>query len=279
MKDNDLVVLGNKILESDTYFTMLDYKVFFSFVSKISKEDLGFWTYEVQVKNLGTYHQIKNSVRRLLGKSFLIELEETDKRGNNLYDGYSIFSSLKYRDGVLIGKFDNDLKPYLLGLKKCITKFGLSNILKLHSKYDIKLYTYFKKEQFKGTIELSIAGINSMFKTSYVWRDINRKILSNIESINQKTDIKVTYTTKKMGRKIVAIKFNIADDSFENFVKTARRKYYNTNQILTIDKQERAYYINEAGHIECQNIVLSKDDSLKVWKWVYLNKHKFVTAK
>jgi plasmid replication initiation protein len=57
---------------------------------------------------------------------------------------YSLFSAIRYEDGLIFARFHPDLQPVLLGLKSNFTEYALEEFLKLPSIYSQKLFEYLK---------------------------------------------------------------------------------------------------------------------------------------
>lgn len=126
-------------------------------------------------------------------------------------------SSMKYKhtEGIIRVLIDPDLLPYLIDLKK-YTSFRLENILALGSSHAIKIYQILVQCLWKGhrTISLidlrSVLGISST-KSYKFYGSIRQKILEVAKrEINEKTDLSISYSEIKNGKKVEAIKFKIA---------------------------------------------------------------------
>ena len=160
------------------------------------------------------YHQIKTALRRLMQR--VIEIETVGKNGKKEFVLYQWFSKAKYNEGAenIEVQFHPDLKPYLLELKKRFTKIPLKQVLQLRSKYAIRLYELLKRYEDTG------------FRTDYLpelrkklgveeneyprFFDFERYVLKPaVKEINEKTDLEVSYTKKRTGRKITHIEFEI----------------------------------------------------------------------
>ncbi|WP_297473571.1 replication initiation protein [Persephonella sp.] len=158
------------------------------------------------------YHQIKTALRRLMQR--VIEIETIGKNGKREFVLYQWFAKAKYNEGAehIEVQFHPDLKPYLLELKKRFTKIPLKQVLQLRSKYAIRLYELLKRYEDTG------------FRTDYLpelrrklgieekeysrFFDFERYVLKPaVKEINEKTDLEVSYTKKRTGRRITHIEF------------------------------------------------------------------------
>jgi len=160
------------------------------------------------------YHQIKTALRRLMQR--IIEIETIEKDGKRRFTLYQWFSKAEYKEGdsYIEVQFHPDLKPYLLELKERFTKIPLRIVLKLSSKYAIRLYELLKQYEKTGfrvdyipDLRLKL-GVEE--KEYPRFEAFERRVLKTaIKEINEKTDIEVSYTKKKTGRKITHIEFKI----------------------------------------------------------------------
>jgi len=270
--NNDLVVMSNPLVEGRYSYTEIEAKLIYTVVSKIELEHEDFFKYTIEAKNIGTYKDVKKNCKTLLTKPF-----EVKQEGSKNFAIYNLFSSLKYENGYIIADFHPDLKPLLFSIKKELgfTKFGLKNIMNLNSRYLIRLYTLFKKEQFKTIWEIDFKELCELLqvpKSYYAYKNFKNEILNKLEEINTKTDIYITYKIIKKGRSVDKIKFIIQKDDFENFVKDIRKKYQKgvgMRNIILYKKDADIWTLNANGHIEKNNEVLTPGLADVVWKVLY----------
>ena len=144
-----------------------------------------------------------------------------------------------YDDKVMI-RFNQDIMPYLIDLKKNFTQYALSEIMELNSKYSIILYKWLsmnynqyehysnkggrRAEQVEAyrNPSISVKELRIMTDTINEYKDMNnftKKVLNKpLEEINAHTSFNVTYEKVKKGRSIDSIVFHIekkrtADDN------------------------------------------------------------------
>lgn len=144
-----------------------------------------------------------------------------------------------YDDKVMI-RFNQDIMPYLIELKQNFTKYALSEIMELNSKYSIILYKWLsmnynqyehysnkggrRAEQVEAyrNPSISVKELRIMTDTINEYKDMNnftKKVLNKpLEEINAHTSFNVTYEKVKKGRSIDSIVFHIekkrkADDN------------------------------------------------------------------
>ena len=160
------------------------------------------------------YHQIKTALRRLMQR--IIEIETIEKDGRKRFRLYQWFAKADYKEGdsFIEVQFHPDLKPYLLELKMRFTKIPLIYVLKMRSKYAIRLYELLKRYEDTGLRNDYLPELRKKLgikdKEYKSFRDFERRVLARaVKEINQKTDIEVSYKKKRTGRKITHIEFTI----------------------------------------------------------------------
>ena len=144
-----------------------------------------------------------------------------------------------YDDDVMI-RFNQDIMPYLIELKQNFTKYALSEIMELNSKYSIILYKWLsmnynqyehysnkggrRAEQVENyrNPSISVKELRTITDTvneyKEFWNFENRVLKKGIEEINAHTSFNVSYEKIKKGRSIDSIVFHIekkrtADDN------------------------------------------------------------------
>ena len=160
------------------------------------------------------YKVIKNSLRKLMSR--VIEIETIDENGKKRFRLYQWFSKAEYIEGgeYIEVQFHPDLKPYLLELKERFSKIPLKQILKLRSRYSIRLYELLKRYEDTGfrvdyipELRKKLGVEDKEYKRFF---DFERRVIKQaVEEINEKTDLEVSYSKKKTGRRITHIEFKI----------------------------------------------------------------------
>lgn len=115
---------------------------------------------------------IKKTCLRMLKKTVVMQFENGD------WDGYTVFSQIKYRhnDGLYI-KFNDEMKPFLLDIFKYSKKYGytrieMKQIMNLSSKYAIRMLEMLL--QYRGkAIEEKLTTIEKDFDVEYIRKYLN----------------------------------------------------------------------------------------------------------
>jgi plasmid replication initiation protein len=223
---NDLIVKSNKLVEASYKLTAGEQKIIYKLTSIINKNDDDFKEYSFKIsefikllgiKDQSKYTEIPKITKGLMKKVFTIHDEKGELQ-------ISWLSSVRYLKGTgeVILKFDSNLKPLLLELKKEFTKFNIKNVIRFKSFYSMRIYELLKQYSNIGEriFELNdlryILGIEpeeyklySDFKR-YVIKQAQKEINSN------KTDMSFEFEEIKTGRKVTSIKFIIKSNRKNN---------------------------------------------------------------
>ncbi|WP_332370827.1 RepB family plasmid replication initiator protein [Lactococcus cremoris] len=203
----------------------------------LSKAEL-FTFFKVDDSNKHT--RFKQAIE-LMQKQAFFQIKEVKDKG---YEMTSIvpIPTVKwnsYNDDVMI-RFNQDIMPYLIELKQNFTKYALSEIMELNSKYSIILYKWLsmnynqyehysnkggrRAEQVENYRKPSISvkelrtitdTVNEYKETYHFFRYI---VENSLKEINAHTSFNVSYEKIKKGRSIDSIVFHIekkrkADDN------------------------------------------------------------------
>ena len=203
----------------------------------LSKAEL-FTFFKVDDSNKHT--RFKQAIE-LMQKQAFFQIKEVKDKG---YEMTSIvpIPTVKwnsYNDDVMI-RFNQDIMPYLIELKQNFTKYALSEIMELNSKYSIILYKWLsmnynqyehysnkggrRAEQVENyrNPSISVKELRTITDTvneyKEFWNFENRVLKKGIEEINAHTSFNVSYEKIKKGRSIDSIVFHIekkrtADDN------------------------------------------------------------------
>jgi plasmid replication initiation protein len=229
MKKN-LVVQSNSLIEANykQTYTVQELRTVLWMISEIHRE--GYF-------NPKKYEQksIEISVHRyaeLMGISVKNVYRDAEKIANSLGSkrftirtsngwinlGWISSMEYKHKEGMIRILVSPDLLPYIIELKQ-YTSFRLENILSLGSSHAIKLYQLLAQYKAIGerTITLddlrSILGISNS-KSYSEYKNLKKRILEvSKREINEHTDLTMSYSEVKKGRKVESIKFKIIQNS------------------------------------------------------------------
>ena len=191
-------------------------------ISMIKPDDKDFQRYRFTISEFrdmagvsgdGYYKRIKEITKGLLDRGLVLKEPDGDLQ-------ISWISSAKYYDqeGYVDLSFDPALKPYLLDIQEKFTLYQLKNIIKLRSRYSIRIYEIAKRYQF---IKEWIFKLDELRDSLGIgpgkysrYNDFKKDVLEKAKSeLAKKTDVKFQYKEIKKGRKITSIKFTVRKNS------------------------------------------------------------------
>jgi len=261
ISSSSLVVKGNDLIISRYNLSLAEQRLILQVVSMIDKDDEDFKDYYVSISdyldlvgsNSNNYYQVKKFTEELLKKPLHIPLQD----GNFLACNW--FSSIVYlsEKGAIVCRFDPHLKPYLLQLKNRFTAYRLENVLKLKSKYSIRLYEVLKRYENIRETKMSLDNFRKYLAIpkTYKYNDIRKQILQpSQEEFKKYTDIIFEYYEIKEGRKVVGLKFVIYQNE-KNIIDT--NHVVNPSQQNSLDQYRDNKYLHEES-------INTLNDDLKV---------------
>lgn len=234
LEANELSVVKSNILiqKSRHNLSMQQQKILLYVISLIEKEDTEFKLYEFDVREFcdlcnisyaGTnYTDVKKALKDISDKSFWLKLD-------NGIESLVRWIEKAYIDpstSRITVKLNDDLKPYLLQLKDHYTQYALKQVLRLDSKYAIRLYEFISSIHYYDTTsyekDFSVDYIRTvMGADGYVnFKDFNSRALQPaLKEINAKSDKKVECHYLKKRNKVVGLEFCIEQNN-ENLITT-----------------------------------------------------------
>jgi len=214
-----LVTQANRLIESRHCLSVTEQRVVAMMVAAVSPDDEDFKPYPLKVSDLldllpsekqgGLYERIEAAATSLLEKPLRIDEDDGPLWVNWL-------SSVKYYDGegTVTLSFDPHLKPYLLQLKERFTSYGLENVVRLQSRYSIRIYELLKQYETIGKRTFELPDLRrklALEDTEYKrWQDFKRWVITPAQrELPLKTDISFSYKTRRKCRKIWFLDFMI----------------------------------------------------------------------
>lgn len=247
-KANDL------IQKSRFNLSLQQQKIILFLISQITPFDKEFNTYEFDIRefckvcgidydNGNNYMKLKEQIKSIADKSMWVEIEENEETLLRWIEKPYI----NKRSGLIRIRLDEDMKPYLLNLKKNYTQYELIYTLHFKSKYTIRLYELIKSIHYKeletykvyytiDEIRNRLGVENGRYKEL---KNLKARVLDiSVEEINKYSDKQISYKNVKKGRIIIGIEFTINSKDILNNIETlADIEKEMDNQITIFDKE------------------------------------------
>jgi len=193
----------------------VEIKFILAIVAQINMDDRELKNYTITIKELEEITnaqqnetRLKHFAKRLMSKP--LEVETPDG-----WAVYNWFSKIEYKRGE--AKFNvnihDDLKPYLIDLKKRFVKFNLMHVLPMQSKYSIRLYQLLKEYEKLTKRTFTVKELQELLqvpKSLLIYNRFKEKVLKVAEKeMIAHADIFFEFEEVKEGRRVNEILFRI----------------------------------------------------------------------
>ena len=249
MRDDFVVTKANALVEASYRLSVSEQRIIALLASQIHPNDKDFKSYRFKVSDLetliaersrtqkGLYGQIKALTRGLIGK--VLQIQES----NSLLQ-VAWLSKARYRAGEVELGFAPELKPYLLQLKERFTSYKLLNVIKLRSRYSVRLYELCKQYEQYGQRSFELPELRKTLgigdEEYPKWKDFRVNVLDLAKrELPQKTDIAFNYATRKQGRAVHWVDLKIWSTC---------AKAVPTKEILSLKKEAQKCFARCSGH-------------------------------
>jgi plasmid replication initiation protein len=235
------VVKHNNLIQKSRYeLSTQEQKMILYLITKIKTDDNAIDLYEFKIKDFcavcgidetsgKNYADLKRTVEVLTKKVIWVTLD-------NGYETIVRWIERPYinrKSGIIKIKLDELMRPYLLQLKEKFTSYSLYYTLAMKSKYSIRVYEILKSYENLSEYTFEIDALKKMLSAEKyeMYKDFRVKVLDiAVKEINDFSDISVTYTVIKKGKKADKIKFKIkAKKDIKERVETFKKIEQNIN--------------------------------------------------
>jgi len=267
------------IVNAKYALTPSEINLILTLLSAIKKEDKNFKDYKFtlsefneKTKKSMTTKDLNNTVKSLMSKPLEIYISEKK------WKIFHWFSYFEYDNGLITCRFDKALKPYLLEIKDRFVVSDLRMILPMRSSYSKRMYLLLKEYSKIGMRTFNVEELQEILKVPKSlknYADFKRKTLKRAEAdINKFTDLEVSFTEKKRGRKVIEITYIIKKNhtDLKAFISYIRELYVNT--LLYHTKDGRPLKCSDTGLLYYSDTMenINKKESMKLWEYLHENK-------
>ncbi len=220
-KEN-IVVKANQLIRGRINWTKLEHRVVAMLVAQLKREDDAFEMQRVHISDLmdmsqtssrDIYNRAEEVCRKLLNQKVHVRTRTED--GRRMYQGYNCLSTCRYVEGsgYIEAKFNDDMKPFLLQLKRQFTMYRLQNFMQLSSQHSMRMYELIKMREGLRHLCLSVEELREVLCCEHTYErfsDFRRHVLERARTeIKETCDVYYTYVIERDGRTPVRARFLI----------------------------------------------------------------------
>jgi plasmid replication initiation protein len=221
-----VVAKSNDLVRGRHDFSTLEQRIFVAMVAQLNRED-EFPVVEIPLAEVselsGTdksnlYREAQRLCDTLASRTIGVH-DTTDEEGTPRYTSYPCFRFCRHvkGTGVIQAKFSDDLKPYLLRLKKKFTLYLLKVFLRLRSKYSTQIYELMKMRQGVSRLEMSVEefryklGLEEKYSR---FSSLRARVIDQAqEELSEKADVYFTYRVLREGRTPKRLEFFVKENT------------------------------------------------------------------
>lgn len=224
--DNYVVMANNMVLHSASNLSLNELKLLRLIIMQSRKGDKELFEFDLAAKDLCKLLDIKNKdMYKRLDTMTTHIMQEVVRIGDDSKQEWKKFHWVdvcEYRKGVITIKLSEQLKPYLLGLQNCFTRYQLSEIISLKSIYAIRIYEilngYMNENNLPyadNAVEISVSmetlrkatDTEKKFERPY---DFRKKVLDiALKEINEKSKYHISVKEYRRGHSVAGYEFLI----------------------------------------------------------------------
>ena len=207
--DNYVVMSNKMVLHSASNLNLNELKLLRFIIMQTQKDDKDLFEFEIEVKELSKMLNIKsNDIYKQLDKMTTHLMQEVIRIGDDNRKEWRKFHWVdvcEYEKGKLYIKISDQLKPFLIGLRGCFTRYQLTEIISLKSIYAIRIY-----EMINGYLN----------ENNLPHADVSIEISMSIDELRRATD------TEKKFERYSSFKSKVIDNALKEI--NEKSKYYVT---------------------------------------------------
>ena len=244
------VVKANEIIQRARIdLSILELKTFAYILSKVKPTDQPGQKYtftiqeyckvcEIDEKNGKNYENVKKAVKTLRDKSFWL----IDENGGETTVGWLGKAHIDKRSGKITVELDKDIQKYIVGWFEQYTQYSLCQVLPMQSQYSFLLFELLKSYANMKEKAFNLDDLKSRVGAVHYkdYRDFKKRVLDiATREINMYTDLEISWEPVSKGRKIIQIKFYIAerDKNWGNFRLKSKNQVKGQLSIFDMDQE------------------------------------------
>lgn len=222
LPQHELVVKSNDFIRAKTDWTTVEHRITLKLIAQLRKEDKEFSYQTIRIKDIielsgsrsnDLYSRAEEICEKLLDQK--IRIKEKTPTGERKYKGFNLMSACEYVEGSgrIRAKFNPDMRPFLLELKRRFTMFKLQFVMRLSSPYAIRFYEIIKMREDLRFVRVSIDELREILCVEHKYTrftDLKKYVIEpSRQEIKAKCDVYFTYRVERKGRTPVAVNIMI----------------------------------------------------------------------
>lgn len=218
MRQDLVVTKANALVEASYRLNVSEQRVLALLASQVRPDDEDFKPYQFKASDLQAliesgnkdeHARLKELAKGLAEKTLHIQ-KPTGWLVLNWVSSAEYFAGT----GTVELCFDPKLKPYMLQLQARFTTYKLANVVKLRSRYSVRIYELLKEYEKLGKRSFGLDELRKILGLEsnefHLWADFRRKVLDTAErELPKRTDLGFSYEARKSGRAVAFVDFKI----------------------------------------------------------------------
>lgn len=212
----DWVVKSNDLINARYDWTVLQQRMILLMISQLNPSDEDFGTQRIDIAELVDRSGLSSKAyyeRAAEAASILLDQKIFVRTESGRWRGYNLLSFVEPNPGYIRARFNPDMRPFLLQLKRRFTRYMLGHVLRFQSPYSVRIYEMAMQFQDIGHRTVALDDLREVLDVAEKYPrfyDFKRRILDQaVKEIARYTDHVVTYDVEKRGRTPVAIRLHI----------------------------------------------------------------------
>jgi plasmid replication initiation protein len=221
------VITSNDLIHAKYSFTLWQKRVFAYMVSDLDgASEQQFSMQKMYVRDLMDFFKVKNKddynvIQRIPEQLYdmSMKMAYSSEKGHKRWREVRILSQFtrpedKEEDNAYIElKFNDDLKPHLLELKKLFSQYDIRNIIHLRSVYSFKIYELMKANESLSQWEIGLEEFKEMLDVEDKYKhygSFKLKIVNQAQKdLTECCDVTFTYEEQTIGKRVEGFIFQV----------------------------------------------------------------------
>lgn len=212
----DWVVKSNDLINARYDWTVLQQRMVLLMIAQLDLDDEDFGTQRIEISELvdrsglsskAYYERAAEAAHVLLDQKIFVRAD------TGRWRGYNLLSFVEPHPGHIRARFNPDMRPFLLQLRRRFTRYMLDHVLRFQSPYSVRIYEMAMQFADIGHRTLPLDDLRETLEVTDKYPrfyDFKRRILDQaVKEIARYTDHVVTYDVIKKGRTPSAIRLHV----------------------------------------------------------------------